>query len=313
MRFFSRLTGVASMRRLVWLALIFSAFAGAQSGPDPVDAAALARFERAVELAPQNPAEAVQMFEALTRDHPGWPEPYNNLAVLYAQRGEEKKAEQALISAMGTHPTYALVHKNLEALYAGMAGRAYRKALNDDSTGPAPPKLALANRIETATVEATRPAIPLAAGEASPGPEPEPEPVAVVASTVPAAPQPEPVAPESGEDARRAVLSTVASWLEAWSSQDVERYLSFYGHHFEPGKGMTRDHWAELRRKRVAAPEFIDLDIQNPSITFQAPDRASVRFLQIYRSNTFDGKTLKTLRLSRGSDGWKIVGEETGG
>jgi len=292
---------------------MFSAFAGAQSAPEPVNAAALARFERAVALAPQKPAEAIQMFEALSRDHPGWPEPYNNLAVLYAQRGEEKKAEQALLSAMGTHPTYALVHKNLEALYAGMAGRAYRKALNDDSAGPAPPKLALADRIDTATVAATRPAITLAAREASPRPEPEPEPVAVVARTVPVAPQPAPSSPEPREDARRAVLSTLASWLEAWSSQDVERYLSFYGHHFEPVKGMTRDHWAEVRRKRVAAPEFIDVDIQNPSVTFQASDRASVRFLQIYRSNTFDGQTLKTLRLSRDSDGWKIVGEETGG
>ncbi|NIQ25047.1 MAG: tetratricopeptide repeat protein, partial [Gammaproteobacteria bacterium] len=91
----------------------------------------------------------------LTEDYPQWPEPYNNLAVLYAERGEEKKAEQALLAAMATHPSYALVHKNLEALYAGMAGRAYRKALNSDAAVPAPPKLRLAERVGDATLTAS--------------------------------------------------------------------------------------------------------------------------------------------------------------
>ena len=307
----SRLTGAALLRPLAWLVLVFATAALAESVPQSVDSAALERFERAVALAQRDPAAAIKIFEGLTQDHPGWPEPYNNLAVLYAEQGDEKKAEKALLIAMGTHPTYALVHKNLEALYAGMAGRAYRKALENNSADPPPPKLELASIVAAETGIAARVTTPVAAGKEPL--EPDSEPAAKVARVNAALPESEPGKPETSVDARRAVLSTVASWAEAWSSQDVERYLSFYGHHFDPGKGMTRERWAAIRRKRVAAPEYIQLEIQNPSVSFQSADRASVRFLQIYSSSTFDGQTMKTLRLSRGSDGWKIVGEETGG
>ncbi len=310
MELVSRFTGAVLMKPVAWLALLVATVTFGQNLPQSVDSAALERFERAVTLARQNPAAAIEMFEALTEDHPNWPEPYNNLAVLYADKGDEKKAEQALLAAMGTHPSYALVHKNLEALYAGMAGRAYRKALKDDSAGPEPPKLRLADRVGAATLVAN--AAGASGAAPAPTPVPEPEPSVQVAAVGSASPARQSAGPDSAGDARRAVLSTVASWLEAWSSQDVERYLSFYGHHFDPGKGMTREHWAAIRRKRVSAPEYIQLEIQNPSVSFEAADRASVRFVQSYRSNTFDGQTIKTLRLSRGSDGWKIIREETG-
>jgi hypothetical protein len=309
--FFSPLTGAVLLKRLAWLTLVLSSAAFAQSVPQGVDSAALERFERAVVLSGQSPAAAIGIFEALTKDHPNWPEPYNNLAVLYADKGDEKKAEQALLAAMATHPSYALVHKNLEALYASMAGRAYRKALKDDSAGPEPPKLRLADRVGAATLTASAAGVPVAMAGQPPKPEPKPPVKIAAANSAPAAPQA--ARPETAGEARRAVLSTVSSWREAWSSQDVDRYLSFYGHHFDPGRGMSRANWAAIRRKRVAAPEFIQLQIQNPSVSFEAADRASVRFVQIYSSNTFDGQTIKTLRLSRGSDGWKIVGEETGG
>ncbi len=305
------MTSAVLLKRLAWLALVLASAASAQGVPQGVDSAAVQRFERAVALSRENPAAAIGMFEALTKDHPSWPEPYNNLAVLYADKGNEKKAEQALLAAMATHPSYSLVHKNLEALYAGMAGRAYRKALNDDSAVPEPPTLRLAERIGAATLTASAAGTPVAMGEQPPKPEPKPPVEVAAASATPAAP--EAARPETAEEARRAVLSTVASWREAWSSQDVDRYLSFYGHHFDPGRGMTREHWAAIRRKRVAAPEFIQLQIRNPSVSFEAADRVSVRFLQIYSSNTFDGQTVKTLRLSRGSNGWKIIREETGG
>lgn len=299
------------LRSLPWLTFAFAAAAFAESMPQSVDSAAIERFEQAVERARQNPAAAIETFEALIQAHPRWPEPYNNLAVLYAERGEEKKAEQALLAAMGTHPSYALVHKNLEALYAGMARRAYRKALKDDSAGPAPPKLQLADRVGAETLIAARATTLAASREASF--ESGPEPAVEVAAAGPASVEPEVDGSEAADEARRAVLATVASWLEAWSSQDVERYLSFYGHHFTPGKGRSRERWAAIRRERVAGPDFIEIDIQDPSVTFEAADRASVKFRQFYRSNTFEGQTMKTLRLSRGSEGWKIISEETGG
>jgi Flp pilus assembly protein TadD len=57
--------------------------------------------------------EALGVFERLTQDHPELPEPYNNLAVLYAARGDHDGARDALLRAISTHPSYATAHENL--------------------------------------------------------------------------------------------------------------------------------------------------------------------------------------------------------
>ena len=55
-----------------------------QLAKNPQDAEA--RFSRGIALTKLNrTAEAMKVFTDLTRDYPQLPEPYNNLAVLYAQ------------------------------------------------------------------------------------------------------------------------------------------------------------------------------------------------------------------------------------
>jgi tetratricopeptide (TPR) repeat protein len=48
------------------------------------------------------------VFSKLTEDYPELPEPYNNLAVLYAQQKQYDKARTALEMAIRIHPGYAL-------------------------------------------------------------------------------------------------------------------------------------------------------------------------------------------------------------
>src|SRR5438093_2806195 len=72
------------------------------------------------------------------------PEPYNNLAVLYAGQGDYQKARKALETAIRTHPSYAVAHENLGDIYATLASQAYDKALQLDSgNAAARKKLAL--------------------------------------------------------------------------------------------------------------------------------------------------------------------------
>ena len=78
--------------------------------------------------------EAIQIFTGLTEDYPELPEPYNNLAVLYAGQGNYDKAKAALELAIQTHPAYATAHENLGDTYAQLARRAYDKALQLDKT-----------------------------------------------------------------------------------------------------------------------------------------------------------------------------------
>lgn len=90
------------------------------------------------------PADAITTFTKLTEDYPELPEPYNNLAVLYAGQSQFDKARTALEMAVRTNPSYATAHENLGDVYAKLASQAYNKALQlDSSNSGVPPKLAL--------------------------------------------------------------------------------------------------------------------------------------------------------------------------
>lgn len=93
-------------------------------------------------------AKAIDIFTAISREYPQLPEPFNNLAVLYAAQGDERKAVEVLESAIRTNPSYATAHENLGDLYARMASEAYTKALQlDDSRKALQPKLSLITQI----------------------------------------------------------------------------------------------------------------------------------------------------------------------
>ncbi|MDH0363751.1 tetratricopeptide repeat protein [Comamonas aquatica] len=147
--------------------------------------------------------QAIQVFTALTRDHPQLPEPYNNLAVLHAAKGEDRKAAQVLEQAIRTNPSYATAHENLGDLYARMAGDAYAKALQlDNNRKPAPPKLSLIKQIFPTS--GTGAAVVAAAPAAAPRP-------AAVEPKAPAAPAPTPAPAAPAQAAAPAPVVTPAA------------------------------------------------------------------------------------------------------
>ncbi len=101
---------------------------------------AQARFMKGTILAELgNSKEAVEIFLKLTQDYPELPEPYNNLAVLYAAQGQYDQARTALEKSLHTHPSYATAYENLSEVYAKLANQAYDKALQLETAG-SPPK-----------------------------------------------------------------------------------------------------------------------------------------------------------------------------
>ena len=78
--------------------------------------------------------DAINTFTNLTQDNPELPEPYNNLAVVYASLGQLDKARTTLEMAIRTNPGYATAHENLGDVYAKLASQAYNKALQIDGT-----------------------------------------------------------------------------------------------------------------------------------------------------------------------------------
>jgi len=105
---------------------------------------ALQRLERALSSDPRHPelrflkgvllaeagrnAEAAEIYLRLTQEYPELPEPYNNLAVLYAAEGQLDKARDALETALRNDPRYTTAHENLGDVYLRLAVRAYERA-----------------------------------------------------------------------------------------------------------------------------------------------------------------------------------------
>ncbi len=213
------------------------------------------RFLRGVAQADSGkPSDAIATFTQLTQEYPELPEPYNNLAVLYAGQNQLDKARTALEMAIRTNPSYSTAHENLGDIYAKLAGQAYNKALQLDAKNSAAlnPKLALIRNLfapgqttagtraaGTVVADATpaRPAArpapaPSAAPTPAPAPAPAPAPVVaaapdiktpVAAAPVTAAPVTpvartpvvEPVTPPAVETAK-------VSGAETAAEQDVE-------------------------------------------------------------------------------------------
>ena len=109
------------------------------------------QFLKGVILAEENKsADAIKIFTSIIEKHPELPEPYNNLAVLYAEQGQYDKARQSLEKAIKTHPSYATAHENLGDIYAKMASDAYDKALQlDRSNSRAQTKLSMVKELFT--------------------------------------------------------------------------------------------------------------------------------------------------------------------
>ena len=103
------------------------------------------RFTRGVVLAEmRRDDDAMRVFEGLIEDHPDLAEPYNNLAVLQARRGETGRARLSLEAAVRNQPQHAVAQENLGDIYATLAAQAWARAAEiEPSRRSAAAKLAL--------------------------------------------------------------------------------------------------------------------------------------------------------------------------
>lgn len=251
-------------------------------------------------------ADAITTFTKLTEDFPELPEPYNNLAVLYAIQSQFDKARAALEMAIRTNPSYATAHENLGDVYARLASQAYSKALqlDTDNTGVAP-KLSLIRNVFATTsgskapplaVVAMQPAAPSAVVAAAP---------AAAAPAVPAA------ASAVATGGQPGVQSAVAAWAKAWSNRNMEAYLDAYAPAFVPAGGQNRSAWEADRKARIVPRSRIGVEVNDLSVQVNG-DRATARFLQAYTSDILNVSSRKTLEMVKRGGRWLIVRESTG-
>jgi tetratricopeptide (TPR) repeat protein len=278
--------------------------------------------------------EAAAVFTRLTEVAPELPEPYNNLAVIYAHQKQYDKAKAALNMAMRTNQSYAVAQENLSDLYAKMARQAYDRALQIDSNstsnqanlsllreltpGPsrpsaviaaAPPKVPVP---QTPLPAATKPVAPVTAMPSASAQTPTAKPSPTSIASAPTGKQAPTITPaKPSEDGKLAVRSAVQSWASAWSNKNVKEYLAFYARDFQVPDKKSRKAWETERTQRVGKPGNIKVSLSDIDVKING-DRATVRFKQHYGSSTFNSESGKTLELVQNNGHWQILQERIG-
>ncbi len=271
--------------------------------------------------------DAIATFSQITQDYPELPEPYNNMAVLYAGLSQFDKARAALEMAIRTNPSYATAYENLGDVYAKLASQAYSKALQlDGGNAGVQPKLALIRMLFSADTKAS--GKPAAAAHATPATSTAPvvavkptAPPLVVTGAPPAKPTPVPVPPAvtppaaaatSAGTAKKQVESAVRAWADAWASKDMSTYLASYGTNFDTPGSQTREAWEEARRARIEGKSRISVKLSHLSVAVQG-SKATAQFKQDFSADSANVSSRKKLDLAKVNDRWVIVKESSGG
>ena len=256
------------------------------------------------------PADAIATFTQITQDYPELPEPYNNLAVLYAGQSQFDKARAALEMAIRTNPSYATAHENLGDIYAKLASQAYSKALQLDSgnTG-VQPKLALIRTLFAPEVKGQKTGSnPQSSGPVTAAPVTK---APAAAAPPPAATIATPAAPVASTGIEKEVETAVRNWASAWAAKDMSGYLGAYGKEFDPPGSVGRKAWEEDRRSRIMGKSSISVKLSDVAVSVNG-GKAVVKFKQAYSADSLNVSSRKTLELVKSGDRWVIVRESTG-
>lgn len=264
--------------------------------------------------------EAIATFVKLTEEFPELPEPYNNLAVLYASQNQFDKARSALEMAIRTNPSYATAHENLGDVYAKLASQAYSKALQLDGTNAGvPPKLALIRNLFSPDARSGRPgtaqspaASQQAVTPATSSVKQPPSAVTPVAATAAPTPQAAKPAAAASSGSEQEVISSVEAWAKAWASKDMPDYLGAYDPKFVPPGKKSRKEWETERRDRIVSKSTISVEVTEFDVKVNDAT-AIASFRQNYKAGALTANSRKTLELSKKSGRWLITKESTGG
>ena len=120
-------------------------------------------------------------------------------------------------------------------------------------------------------------------------------------------------------DASKSDNSTVATidqlvdgWIDAWQTQDFDKYQQFYSDDFKSGGQRSHARWLKWRKKRIEKPKWIKLSRSNiKHLSEEASELYQIQLTLIYSSPNYRDKTFKRMTFKKLADStFKIVKEE---
>jgi murein L,D-transpeptidase YafK len=110
------------------------------------------------------------------------------------------------------------------------------------------------------------------------------------------------------------ISAFVTAWQKAWETVDMKKFLRFYSRDFKAADGTDLETFGQRKEQVSKGKKFIQIRLDRKAIMLSQKDQgdiAVVRFRQVYRSNNFNGVSIKSLYLKKGQKGWQIIGEFT--
>lgn len=108
---------------------------------------------------------------------------------------------------------------------------------------------------------------------------------------------------------RQQELNTfIEEWRQAWESNDIEKYMSFYDKDFKaPGFGFVS--WKKHKENLKSKYEYIKVHLSQPYI-IQHNEQLLIKTLQRYESNVHVDYGVKTIYALKSGTTFKIIREE---
>ena len=231
--------------------------------------------------------QAIDTFRNLTDRFPELPEPYNNLAVLYAEKGQFSLAKEILEQAIKTNPSYLTAHINLGDIFTKMASESYNKALEiDKSNNVAITKLSMITQLFNYQPNTKNTTIKVVKSKIDVNDE-------VL----------------SEKDKEKYILVAIENWKRAWEDKNMDNYLNSYSPNFIYPNNMSKEEWEKYRTNRIVSKKIITISISNIKLRFKK-EKVTATFKQNYKSGKLNQTSYKTLVLVGTRDQWLIL-EET--
>ena len=241
-------------------------------------------FLRAVTLTKLEQTDlAIKTYISLIEKFPKLPEPYNNLAVLYAEQNKLLEAKQILEKALKTNNSYSIAHINLGDVYTRMASDAYRKAFELDESPVANNKLQLINELFSYSPNMQRNDLVDTASKSE---------------------------IKSKEQKLADLALFVERWKTSWEDKDLETYFSSYSKYFKVKGDINYKDWKRTRTEKIINKKEINIQLTKIKYKFKE-GLWFINMSQAYNSGNYSDKENKTLVIINESGDYKIIEENT--
>lgn len=106
------------------------------------------------------------------------------------------------------------------------------------------------------------------------------------------------------------LIAFATGWANAWSTKDIDVYLSKYAADFKTPNGEALNLWQASRKQKISSQGKILVEIEDIKVTMKNENLARIQFKQKYSSDKLTEDSNKNLLVKK-IDGKWLIQEET--